>query len=108
MTVAGLKQTGIAKYRSVGSMGIQENLFNSDWKGEGVLRALTDFTEQKWRWPTRTGRQQFYIDHPWFLEAGESAAHPQREPEGRRRPSVPARLLPRALEHPQRVARHTR
>ncbi len=23
-------------------------------------------------WPTLTGRQQFYIDHPWYLEAGES------------------------------------
>ena len=22
-------------------------------------------------WPTLTGRQQFYIDHPWFMEAGE-------------------------------------
>lgn len=72
MTVAELKQTGIAKYRSVGGMGIQENLFNSDWKGEGVLRALTDMSEGKWRWPTLTGRQQTYIDHPWFIEAGES------------------------------------
>jgi DMSO reductase family type II enzyme molybdopterin subunit len=72
MTVAGLKETGIAKYRSVGGMGIQENLFNSDWKGEGVLRSLTDMTEGKWRWPTQTGRQQAYIDHPWFIEAGES------------------------------------
>src|SRR5690606_8790987 len=72
MTVAELKETGIAKYRSVGGQGIQENLFNSDWKGEGVMRALTDMTEQKWRWPTVTGRQQCYVDHPWFLEAGES------------------------------------
>ncbi len=23
-------------------------------------------------WPTLTGRQQFYIDHPWFIEGGES------------------------------------
>lgn len=72
MTVEGLKQTGIAKYRSVGGMGIQENLFNSEWKGEGVLHALTDMTERKWRWPTLTGRQQAYIDHPWFIVAGES------------------------------------
>jgi DMSO reductase family type II enzyme molybdopterin subunit len=72
MTVAGLKQTGIAKYKSVGRQGIQENLFNGDWKGEGVLRALTDMTERKWRWPTLTGRQQTYIDHPWFLEARQA------------------------------------
>ncbi len=30
------------------------------------------FVEDKMAWPTLTGRQQFYIDHPWYLEAGES------------------------------------
>ncbi len=30
------------------------------------------FVEKKQRWPTLTGRQQFYIDHPWFLECGEA------------------------------------
>jgi anaerobic selenocysteine-containing dehydrogenase len=29
------------------------------------------FIEDKMAWPTITGRQQFYIDHPWYLEAGE-------------------------------------
>jgi len=31
-----------------------------------------DFVEKKVAWPTITGRQQFYIDHPWFLEGGEA------------------------------------
>ena len=31
-----------------------------------------DFVTKKTAWPTLTGRQQFYIDHPWFLEGGES------------------------------------
>ncbi len=31
-----------------------------------------DFVQKKVAWPTITGRQQFYIDHPWFLEGGES------------------------------------
>jgi DMSO reductase family type II enzyme molybdopterin subunit len=78
MTVEGLKKTGIAKYANVGSMGIQENLFNSDWKGEGVMNALTDMTEHLWSWPTLTGRQQCYIDHPWFLESHE--AFPTHKP----------------------------
>ncbi|MBW2419831.1 MAG: molybdopterin-dependent oxidoreductase [Deltaproteobacteria bacterium] len=30
------------------------------------------FAEDKIRWPTITGRMQFLIDHPWFIEAGES------------------------------------
>ncbi|MFN8544435.1 MAG: molybdopterin-dependent oxidoreductase [Candidatus Binatia bacterium] len=29
------------------------------------------FVEGKVPWPTLTGRQQFYIDHEWYLEAGE-------------------------------------
>lgn len=29
------------------------------------------FIEDKVAWPTLTGRQQFYIDHPWYLEADE-------------------------------------
>jgi nitrate reductase alpha subunit len=28
--------------------------------------------EDKVAWPTLTGRQQFYLDHPWYLEAGEA------------------------------------
>jgi nitrate reductase alpha subunit len=28
--------------------------------------------EDKHAWPTLTGRQQFYLDHPWFLEADEA------------------------------------
>jgi DMSO reductase family type II enzyme molybdopterin subunit len=72
VSVATLKRDGISRYANVGNQGIQENLFNSEWNGTGVLTALTDFTERKWSWPTLTGRQQFYIDHPWFIEAGEA------------------------------------
>ena len=30
------------------------------------------FIEEKVPWPTLTGRQQFYIDQDWYMEAGES------------------------------------
>ena len=30
------------------------------------------FVRDKIPWPTLTGRQQFYLDHEWYLEAGES------------------------------------
>lgn len=72
MTVDALEKTGIARYTAAGGPSGQPQLFNDQWNGEGVLRAGTHFTEDKWPWPTRTGRQQFYIDHPWFLEAGEA------------------------------------
>jgi DMSO reductase family type II enzyme molybdopterin subunit len=29
------------------------------------------FVDQKLAWPTLSGRQQFYIDHPWYEELGE-------------------------------------
>jgi nitrate reductase alpha subunit len=72
MTVEGLKKTGIEKFRNTGLNISPTFLHNPDWKGEGVLSPLTHFVEYKWRWPTLTGRQQYYIDHPWFLEAGEA------------------------------------
>jgi DMSO reductase family type II enzyme molybdopterin subunit len=72
MTVSELERTGVEKYKAAGGPGGQPQLFNDAWKGEGVLRACTHFTEEKWPWPTRTGRQQFYIDHRWFLEANEA------------------------------------
>jgi len=46
--------------------------WNSDIE-EGV--AYTPFKHQveaKKPWPTLTGRQQFYLDHPWFLKLGEA------------------------------------
>ncbi|MCP4713235.1 MAG: nitrate reductase, partial [Planctomycetes bacterium] len=33
---------------------------------------LRDYTEHKKPYPTLTGRQQFYIDHPWFLKVDEA------------------------------------
>jgi len=72
MNVFSLKETGIAKYKNTGCINGQAQLFNDDWAGEGVLRSCTHFTKDKWHWPTLTGRQQFYIDHPWFLEAREA------------------------------------
>jgi DMSO reductase family type II enzyme molybdopterin subunit len=80
MTVEGLKKTGIAKFANVGGVAIQENIFNSDWRGKGVLESLTDMTKHRWSWPTLTGRQQFYIDHPWFLEADEAFPNHKSSP----------------------------
>ncbi len=74
MTVESLKKTGIAKYTSTGDNVGPVALFNPDWKGEGVLNTLTQFTEHKDRWPTYSGRITSYIDHEWFIEARETFA----------------------------------
>jgi anaerobic selenocysteine-containing dehydrogenase len=82
MTLESLKKTGIAKFTGPGAVGDQPQLFNEDWEGEGVLTTCTHFTKHKWHWPTLTGRQQFYIDHPWFLEAREALPTHFESPKG--------------------------
>ncbi len=72
VTIAELKEKGIAKFRSTGENIQPTNQYNPDWDGDGVLTSMTLFTKHKYRWPTYTGRVQFYIDHPWFIEAGEA------------------------------------
>lgn len=71
-TIEELRKVGAKKFTSPGHTEAQSQIYNSEWKGEGILHTLTHFTEKKYRWPTFTGRQQFYIDHPWFVEAGET------------------------------------
>ncbi|MFQ5505822.1 MAG: molybdopterin-dependent oxidoreductase [Planctomycetota bacterium] len=71
-TIESLKKTGIEKFRNAGLNISPTFLFNSEWQGEGVLSVFSHFTKHKWSWPTFSGRQQFYIDHRWFLEAGEA------------------------------------
>lgn len=41
------------------------------------------FSEGKQAWPTLSGRQQFYLDHAWYLEAGE-ALPVHKDPPGAR------------------------
>jgi DMSO reductase family type II enzyme molybdopterin subunit len=91
MTIEGLKKTGMEKFRDAGLNISPTFLFNPDWKGEGVLSVFTHFTKYKWAWPTFSGRQQFYIDHPWFLEAGE--ALPTHKPSPRAGGDYPFQLI---------------
>jgi len=42
---------------------IEEDTAFAPWK---------NFVQRKDPWPTYTGRQQYYIDHDWFLEDGEA------------------------------------
>ncbi|MFQ5514470.1 MAG: molybdopterin-dependent oxidoreductase [Myxococcota bacterium] len=44
----------------------------SDYRPDEPYGPHRWFVEGKLAWPTLTGRQQFYIDHPWYLEVGES------------------------------------
>jgi nitrate reductase alpha subunit len=43
----------------------------SDLKPDEAFHPFDWFVIDKEPWPTLTGRQQFYIDHDWYLEMGE-------------------------------------
>lgn len=43
-----------------------------DFKQGDTMTPFQWFSRDKMAWPTITGRQQFLIDHPWFMEGGES------------------------------------
>jgi nitrate reductase alpha subunit len=43
----------------------------SDYTTERPMNSCGWFVNRKEPWPTLTGRQQFYIDHEWFLELDE-------------------------------------
>jgi len=46
----------------------------SDFDYSEPMNQFGWFHKHKTPWPTLTGRQQFYIDHPWYLEVGEQLA----------------------------------
>ncbi|MFH1279233.1 MAG: molybdopterin-dependent oxidoreductase [Candidatus Eisenbacteria bacterium] len=77
MTYRGLQE------RPLRFTGIDAEAWNSEIE-EG--RAYTPFThqvEKKRPWRTLTGRQQFYVDHPWYIDLGEALAvhkDPQDDP----------------------------
>jgi len=57
--------------KSIGGWGTTSGI-GSEVEPQGSLSPSRIHVEQKHAWPTLTGRQQFYIDHPWFFEADEA------------------------------------
>ncbi len=66
-----LRRDGAVRMRGTGPPGGTAGYY-SDYSPDEPLVPHRWFVEKKQRWPTLTGRQQFYIDHPWFLECGEA------------------------------------
>jgi anaerobic selenocysteine-containing dehydrogenase len=72
------EDASLAKLRKVGWEPIVGNgAFPSGQIFGGPFRADKVFVANSWRvernvvYPTLTGRATFYVDHPWFMEAGE-------------------------------------
>jgi DMSO reductase family type II enzyme molybdopterin subunit len=65
------REGGAMRIRSLGPPGGTAGIYSEYAEDEPVV-PLRDFVEKKQPYPTLTGRQQFYVDHPWFLELGEA------------------------------------
>ena len=61
---------GAVRVTSLGPQGGSAGVF-SEYSPDEPIAPLRDFVEKKRPYPTLTGRQQFYVDHPWFLRLGE-------------------------------------
>ncbi|MDP6978143.1 MAG: molybdopterin-dependent oxidoreductase [Myxococcota bacterium] len=65
------RQRGAVPLRSAGGWATTSGV-GSEIEEGGTLAPSRIHVEDKKPWPTLTGRQQFYLDHPWFLEADEA------------------------------------
>ncbi|NHN65790.1 molybdopterin-dependent oxidoreductase, partial [Haloarcula sp. JP-Z28] len=55
--------------------------WSSDIKDDEAYVPWQDYVHDKNPWPTFTGRQQYYIDHDWYLELGEELPTHKEGPE---------------------------
>jgi DMSO reductase family type II enzyme molybdopterin subunit len=72
VTLEELRDKGASRFRSTGAPSGGAAGYYSDYSETEPLVPHQWFVDKKQRWPTLTGRQQFYIDHAWFLECGEA------------------------------------
>ncbi|MBI3786216.1 MAG: molybdopterin-dependent oxidoreductase, partial [Deltaproteobacteria bacterium] len=64
------RRRGALQVKSIGRWG-STNGIGSEIEPQGSLSPSRIHIEGKQAWPTLTGRQQFYLDHPRFVEADE-------------------------------------
>lgn len=70
MTWKEARIAGAIPVKSIGGWTTTDAI-GSEMEPQGSLSPSRIHVEQKHAWPTATGRQQFYLDHPWFFEADE-------------------------------------
>lgn len=64
------KEDGVTRITGLG-IGVQGVAPASDWKTDKPFYSLGWHVDKKLPYPTMARRAQFYIEHDWFLEAGE-------------------------------------
>ncbi|RLC59511.1 MAG: ethylbenzene dehydrogenase [Chloroflexi bacterium] len=77
-----MKEKGYQRFKNWG-IGAMSYSQASDIKDDETHTAFRWHVEKKVPFPTLTRRAQFYIDHEWFLEAGEELpCHKDNPPQG--------------------------
>jgi DMSO reductase family type II enzyme molybdopterin subunit len=76
-----IAEAGAIRVKSAGGYG-PVTAMCSDLEDGEALAPLKWFVEGKEPWPTLTGRQQFYLDHPWYIDAGEALPVHKENPHG--------------------------
>jgi DMSO reductase family type II enzyme molybdopterin subunit len=66
-----LRKEGIVRFTGIGKLDIIAMHLATDIKPDEPIVPLTYHTAKKIPYPTYNRRMSFYIDHDWFLEAGE-------------------------------------
>ncbi|MCX8172279.1 MAG: molybdopterin-dependent oxidoreductase, partial [Archaeoglobaceae archaeon] len=69
-SLESIRTRGFVKYESLGKSAEGLNM-GAKVESRKTVVALVKHVEDKKPYPTLHGRAQFYIDHEWFLEAGE-------------------------------------
>ncbi len=64
------RRAGAVPFKSSGAWSATSGI-GSELEEGGTLSPSRIHVEGKHAWPTLTGRQQFYLDHPWFFEMDE-------------------------------------
>jgi len=71
MNLAKLREDGIVRFTKVSKRDVIAMHLATDIKPDEPIVPLTYHTAKKIPYPTYNRRISFYIDHPWFIEAGE-------------------------------------
>jgi len=77
--LAELRKRGTVRCKSLGLQGGTTGIY-SDYSETEPIVPMRWFVEKKQPYPTLTGRQQFYIDHRWFLSLDEALPRHKASP----------------------------
>ena len=99
-TLETLREKGVMRFTNWGMAGHGQSQ-GSTIKPDEVHNPLRWHTEDKIPYDTLVRRAQFYIDHEWFLEAGEELpTHKEPPPHGGAKSPLRDDQRPQPLEHP--------